>query len=415
MWKASLLGVPLPLCSCGVIPVAASMRRHGASRAAVTAFLLSTPQTGVDSIAATYALLGPVFAAFRPDRRLGQRHARRRAGAAAGRVEAERRAEEADRPPAPSRAAAASAPARPAPRLGYGLVTLPRDVAVVAAPGRPASPAPWPCWRRNDQLHAYLGGGIVSILLLMAAGVPVYVCATASVPIAAGFIHMGASPGAALAFLIPGAATNPATFTTVWKVLGRRSRCSTCLSVAVGAVGCGLLLDRLFSLLGMAAAQLAADVHSMTHGMGWSGQPCGPSPCWPCWRSRISRPRDARPGAPATRNMNTRHASHDGPSPRPRCYQRASDENILLTAATNIDWVGSVDSEVRDFHGYDALAAAPTTPTWSATSQTALIDAVRAPMPSSSWPPWPRRCDPAQVAYVVCNHAEPDHSGACRG
>ena len=64
--KAALLGVPLPLCSCGVIPVAASLRRHGASRAATTSFLLSTPQTGVDSIAVTYALLGPVFAVFRP-------------------------------------------------------------------------------------------------------------------------------------------------------------------------------------------------------------------------------------------------------------------------------------------------------------------------------------------------------------
>src|SRR5208283_5713248 len=64
--KATLLGIPLPLCSCSVIPVAASMRRHGASRAAATAFLLSTPQTGVDSIAVTYALLGPIFAVFRP-------------------------------------------------------------------------------------------------------------------------------------------------------------------------------------------------------------------------------------------------------------------------------------------------------------------------------------------------------------
>ncbi len=64
--KATLLGIPLPLCSCSVIPVVASMRRHGASRAAATAFLLSTPQTGVDSIAVTYALLGPVFAVFRP-------------------------------------------------------------------------------------------------------------------------------------------------------------------------------------------------------------------------------------------------------------------------------------------------------------------------------------------------------------
>ena len=64
--KASLFGVPLPLCSCGVIPVSASIHRHGASRAATTSFLLSTPQTGVDSIAVTYALLGPVFAVFRP-------------------------------------------------------------------------------------------------------------------------------------------------------------------------------------------------------------------------------------------------------------------------------------------------------------------------------------------------------------
>ena len=66
VFKASLFGVPLPLCSCGVIPVSASLRRHGASKAATIAFLLSTPQTGVDSIAVTYGLLGPVFAIFRP-------------------------------------------------------------------------------------------------------------------------------------------------------------------------------------------------------------------------------------------------------------------------------------------------------------------------------------------------------------
>ena len=66
VWKATLFGVPLVLCSCGVIPVTASLRRHGASRAAATSFLLSTPQTGIDSIAITYALLGPVVAVFRP-------------------------------------------------------------------------------------------------------------------------------------------------------------------------------------------------------------------------------------------------------------------------------------------------------------------------------------------------------------
>jgi uncharacterized membrane protein YraQ (UPF0718 family) len=63
--KASLLGVPIPLCSCSVIPVTASLRRHGATKGAAISFLTSTPQTGVDSIAATWGLLGPLFATFR--------------------------------------------------------------------------------------------------------------------------------------------------------------------------------------------------------------------------------------------------------------------------------------------------------------------------------------------------------------
>ena len=79
--KATLLGIPLPLCSCSVIPVVASMRRHGASRAAATSFLLSTPQTGVDSIAVTYALLGADLCHFSAHRRLCNRRARRSARA----------------------------------------------------------------------------------------------------------------------------------------------------------------------------------------------------------------------------------------------------------------------------------------------------------------------------------------------
>jgi len=66
IFKAALFGIPLPLCSCGVIPVGASLRRHGASRGATSAFLLSTPQTGVDSVLVTLGLLGPVYAVFRP-------------------------------------------------------------------------------------------------------------------------------------------------------------------------------------------------------------------------------------------------------------------------------------------------------------------------------------------------------------
>ena len=120
----------------------------------------------------------------------------------------------------------------------------------------------------HANLHAYLGGGVVSILILMAAGVPVYVCATASVPIAAGFIHMGASPGAALAFLISGPATNLATFTTVWKLLGTRSTLLYLRAVAASAVGCGLALDKIVSLTATALPAMDTHVHEMAHA-GW--------------------------------------------------------------------------------------------------------------------------------------------------
>ena len=229
MWKAAVFGIPLPLCSCGVIPVAASMRRHGASRAAVAAFLLSTPQTGMDSIAATYALLGPIVAVFRPVAALATGVLGGAMVLLLGGSNGRQAAEEA--PPPCEEECCRGHHTQPAlfRAVRYGLVTLPRDVAfslllgiVLAGTLSVLAQANHPL---QANLHAYLGGGVVSILLLMAAGVPIYVCATASVPIAAGFMHMGASPGAALAFLISGPATNLATFTTVWKLLGARARC----------------------------------------------------------------------------------------------------------------------------------------------------------------------------------------------
>ena len=92
----------------------------------------------------------------------------------------------------------------------------------------------------------------------MAAGIPLYVCATASVPIAAGLIHLGALPGAALAFLIVGAATNPAAVTTVWKVLGRRTTVVYLVTVGLSALLCGLVLDGLSNWLVHWLPQVAA-------------------------------------------------------------------------------------------------------------------------------------------------------------
>lgn len=291
---ASLVGVPLPLCSCGVIPVAASIRRHGASRGATTAFLLSTPQTGVDSIAVTYALLGPVFAVFRPlvalvtgivGGFLVQRFDRadeRNGAADSGSDPCADGCHDAGADPdadaCPSCSNDAPAHALQATcteacceggrqgsvivrALRYGFVTLPRDIGPalivgILVAGAIGALVP------EAQLRAYVGGGVLSILLAMAAGVPIYVCATASVPIAAGLIHLGASPGAALAFLIAGPATNAATLTTAWRVLGRRATLVYLGTVAVSAVACGLLLDWLIPTVGAAAPRLGGGSHA---------------------------------------------------------------------------------------------------------------------------------------------------------
>ena len=266
VFAASLFGVPLPLCSCGVIPVAASIRRHGASRAATTAFLLSTPQTGVDSIAVTYALLGPVFAIFRPLAAL-------LTGVVGGSL-VEFFGDSSDSDPVEDSQSDACGEACCQGRregsvlvrfLRYGFVTLPRDIGPallvgILIAGALAALVP------QDLLPAYVGSGILSILLLMAVGVPVYVCATASVPIAAGFMHMGASPGAALAFLIAGPATNAATLTTVWKVMGRRTAVIYAATVAVSAVVFGLLLDWLIPVVETAVPRLGEHVHAAGEG-----------------------------------------------------------------------------------------------------------------------------------------------------
>jgi uncharacterized membrane protein YraQ (UPF0718 family)/copper chaperone CopZ len=247
VFKASLLGVPLPLCSCGVIPVAASLRRHGASPAATTAFLISTPQTGVDSIAVTGALLGPVFAVFRPVAALltgvlGGGVVQVLEGREATVTDG---AEASDAPPRGNRLRAA---------LDYGLVTLPRDIgrallvglalaAVIAAVVPPGS------------LGGLLGGGVWPVLVMMVVGIPLYVCATGSVPLAAGFIHAGVSPGPA---------TNAATVTTLLRVLGKRVTVVYLATVAVSAFAGGLAVDAIAGVVDL-RLPMAEGLHHHEH------------------------------------------------------------------------------------------------------------------------------------------------------
>lgn len=239
--KATLFGVPLPLCSCGVIPVTAGMYRQGASRGASSAFLLATPQTGVDSIFATYALLGPVFAVVRPVVALVT-------GIFGGALIdlVDRRAPDVDTEVTDDCCDTETAPDgnKLMRMLRYGFVTLPGDIAWALILGVVVA-ALLGAFMQQGQFESLLGGGIVAMLIMMAIGTPLYVCSTASIPLAVGFMHLGASPGAALVFLITGPATNAATISVMFKLLGRRTAVIYLLTVVVSALLAGGLLDAL--------------------------------------------------------------------------------------------------------------------------------------------------------------------------
>lgn len=242
--KASLFGVPLPLCSCSVIPVATSLRRHGASRGATTSFLLSTPQTGVDSIVVTYSLLGPVFAVFRP---LAAFIVGLIGGTAVrfwGNGNGKNTGTEADCGCSGDNKTGGSVLAR---IFRHGFITLPRDIGksllvgllIAGSIGTLLPPG---------FFSEYIGTGFPAMLVMMLLGLPVYVCATASVPIAAVMIAKGVTPGAALVFLMSGPATNAATIGAVWKIMGRRETLIYLATVAITALASGLLLDFLFEI-----------------------------------------------------------------------------------------------------------------------------------------------------------------------
>jgi hypothetical protein len=255
--KASFFGVPLPLCSCGVIPVSMSLHKQGASKGSTIAFLLSTPQTGVDSILVTLGLLGPVFAVFRPLAAFAT-------GIVGGTLVDLFDANSQNSRPAPQQSAESccereSKSQKLVKGLKYGFVTLPQDIGramlvglVIAAIISAVVP--------EDFFAEKLGTGFGAMIVMMILGIPVYVCASASVPMAAAMILKGLTPGAALVFLMTGPATNAASFVTIWKTLGRRSAIIYLLSVA----GCSLAAGWLIDLVG---AEIPLKTLSHTHSM----------------------------------------------------------------------------------------------------------------------------------------------------
>lgn len=249
--KAALFGIPIPLCSCGVLPAAAALKKQGANNGATTAFLISTPESGVDSMAVTYALLDPLMTVARPV-------AAFISAMAAGIIEnlwhsqtddkwtiAERKSTENIQDKS-SRPQANEIPPSFLARLGGGLkyaaVELWGDLAGWFAAGLLLAGV-ITVILPQEIIAAHLGGGLQSMLLMLVFAIPMYICATASTPIAAALILKGVSPGAALVFLLVGPATNITSLSVLFGILGKRATFIYLAVVAVFAVLAGLCLD----------------------------------------------------------------------------------------------------------------------------------------------------------------------------
>lgn len=239
--NATLLGIPLPLCSCGVLPTGIALYKNGASKGATNAFITSTPQTGVDSILVTYAMLGFPMAIIRPIVALIS-------GILSGIVTNKLTKNENQNatPQSANKITCAEAPKTLTQRwievFRYAYLSFLADIArwlvigtLIAALISIILP--------TDFFTAYISTGIVGILVILFASIPLYICATASVPIAAVLLSKGISPGAILVFLMAGPATNAASFTLIGKTLGKKSLIAYLLTIITAAIGFGLLID----------------------------------------------------------------------------------------------------------------------------------------------------------------------------
>lgn len=243
VFYGALMGVPLPLCSCGVIPTAMSLRREGASKGATTSFLIATPETGIDSIAATYSLLGLPFAILRPiaafcNALLG--------GWLINRFDRDEDAGQYE-------STHCSCDARPAPTtfmgriveaVKFGYVDMMQDIGkwlvvglIVAGLITVLVP--------DDFFAIFRGNTQLSMLLVLCIAIPMYICATGSIPIAVALMMKGLTPGAALVLLMAGPACNMASIIVINKVMGRKTLVLYLASIITMAILWGHVVDYL--------------------------------------------------------------------------------------------------------------------------------------------------------------------------
>ena len=269
---AAAFGIPLPLCSCGVLPTAVALRRSGASRAASTSFLIATPQTGVDSIAATYSMMGLPFAILRPVAALvtsligglAVGHWERK-GALDDHME-EGNYEFSELPKGFWNKVLET--------FKYGFFDMMQSIGrwlliglVVATLITVLLP--------DDFFSAYARWPLLNMFIIVAVAVPMYVCATGSIPIAAALMLKGMSPGCALVLLMAGPAANMASMFVVNNAFGRKATVVYLLSIIGGAIGFGVLVDYLPGMRDLFVNALPSHVmHHGMHGASWFNTVC---------------------------------------------------------------------------------------------------------------------------------------------
>ena len=236
---AALIGIPLPLCSCGVIPTAVSLRKEGASKGATTSFLIATPQTGVDSIFATASLLGLPFAILRPVVALITALFGGQLVNLATRNETEETIQNSS-----EHNNKLTIKQKCVEALRYGYVDMMQDIGrwlvlglIIAGLITVFVP--------DDFFLRYAETPIVSMVAMLAVSIPMYVCATGSIPIAAALMLKGITPGAALVLLMAGPASNMASILVIRKVLGRKTLWFYLLAITFGAIAFGCAIDYL--------------------------------------------------------------------------------------------------------------------------------------------------------------------------
>lgn len=270
VFYAAALGVPLPLCSCGVLPTAMSLRREGASKGATTSFLIATPQTGVDSIIATYSLMGLPFAILRPVAALV-------AALLGGML-----VDTFDRSAKDSITAGTEVKEgckyttlkdKLLGALKYGYVDMMQDIGKwlvvgLLVAGLITIGVP------DGFFAQFAHRPLVGMLLVLACAVPMYLCATGSIPIAVALMLKGMTPGAALVLLMAGPAVNVASILVIRKVLGARTLWLYLAAIVGGALAFALGIDYLLPQEWFTSALTAISAPCHAHGTPWFNMLC---------------------------------------------------------------------------------------------------------------------------------------------